>query len=169
MSQPLLFTERRLLPRIIDVLLTLIAWVGFIYLIYKGLINALAHSPYMGVRPFFTSLDTVTFYILVALINGLVLIGWAKYNQYRFRVERRSRRPGLEHHELAESMRITPELAMELNKGRVMTVHHHENGEIEYVEVDKHIADNRLPLPTPGMLEILPERTLEPDAEKQCS
>jgi biofilm PGA synthesis protein PgaD len=46
------------------------------------------------VRPFFTTLDTVTFYILVALVNGLVLIGWAKYNQFRFRVERRSRRPG---------------------------------------------------------------------------
>jgi biofilm PGA synthesis protein PgaD len=52
MSQPLIFTERRLLPRIIDVLLTIFAWVGFLYLIYKGLITALAHSPYMGVRPF---------------------------------------------------------------------------------------------------------------------
>lgn len=29
MNQPLIFTERRLLPRIIDVLLTLIAWLGF--------------------------------------------------------------------------------------------------------------------------------------------
>jgi len=102
-NQPLIFTERRLLPRIIDVLLTLIAWVGFLYLIYKGLITALAHSPYMGVRPFFTTLDTVTFYILVALVNGLVLIGWAKYNQFRLRVERRSRRPGLEDHELADN------------------------------------------------------------------
>ena len=27
MNQPLIFTERRLLPRIIDVLLTAIAWV----------------------------------------------------------------------------------------------------------------------------------------------
>lgn len=99
MSQPLIFTEQRLLPRIIDVLLTLFAWVGFLYLIYKGLITALAHSPYIGVRPFFTTLDTVTFYILVALVNGLVLIGWAKYNQFRFRVERRSRRPGLEDRE----------------------------------------------------------------------
>ncbi len=144
MSQPLIFTERRLLPRIIDVLLTIFAWVGFLYLIYKGLITALAHSPYMGVRPFFTTLDTVTFYILVALVNGLVLIGWAKYNQFRFRVERRSRRPGLEDHELAESLRITRELVTELNKARVLTVHHHENGEISHIDVDKHIADNRL-------------------------
>ncbi len=61
MNQPLIFTEQRFLPRAIDVLLTLVAWIGFIYLIYKGLITALTHSPYMGVRPFFTTLDTVTF------------------------------------------------------------------------------------------------------------
>lgn len=29
MSQPLIFTEQRLLPRIIDVLLTLFAWLVF--------------------------------------------------------------------------------------------------------------------------------------------
>lgn len=58
MNQPLIFTERRLLPRVIDVVLTLIAWIGFLYLIYKGLIVALAHSPHIGVRPFFTTLDT---------------------------------------------------------------------------------------------------------------
>ena len=40
MSQPLIFTERRLLPRIIDVLLTIFALVGFLYLIYKGLITS---------------------------------------------------------------------------------------------------------------------------------
>lgn len=147
MSQPLIFTEQRFIPRLIDVILTLIAWVGFSYLIYKGLITALAHSPFMGLRPFFTTLNTVSFYALVALINGLVLIGWAKYNQLRFRVERRNRKPGLEDNELAVSMHITPELAMELNKGRVLTVFHYENGEIEHIEVAKNIVDNLLPPP----------------------
>lgn len=73
---------------------------------------------------------------------------------------------GLEHHELAESMRITPELVTELNKAVVLTVHHHENGEISHVDVDKHIADNRLPPPTPAMLTMLPERTLESEDAK---
>lgn len=147
MNQPLIFTEQRFLPKLIDVVLTIIAWVGFSYLIYKGLITALAHSPFIGIRPFFTTLNTVSFYAIVALVNGLVLIGWAKYNQYRFRVERRNRRPGLEDNELAVSMRITPELAMGLNKGRVLTVFHYENGEIEHIEVEKGIADNTLPPP----------------------
>lgn len=117
-------------------------------------------------RPFFTTLDTVTFYILVALVNGLVLIGWAKYNQFRFRVERRSRRPGLEDHELAESLRITRELVTELNKARVLTVHHHENGEISHIDVDRDIADNRLPPPTPAMLEYLPPEP-QPSIQKK--
>lgn len=144
MSQPLIFTEQRLLPRVIDVILTLIAWIGFSYLIYKGLITALADSPFMGLRPFFTTLNTVSFYAIVALVNGLVLIFWAKYNQMRFRVERRNRKPGLEDNELAVSMHITPQLALELNKGRVVTVYHHESGEIEHVEAEKGIVDNLL-------------------------
>lgn len=52
MNQPLIFTERRLLPRIIDVLLTAIAWVGFIYLIYKGLITAPRIHRIWGCDPF---------------------------------------------------------------------------------------------------------------------
>ena len=128
MSQPLIFTEQRLLPRVIDVLLTIFAWVAFLHLIHEGLVIALMEPRHMEVRPFFNTLDTVTFYIFIALMNGLFLIGWAKYNQFRFRVERRSRRPGLEDHELAESLRITRELVTELNKARVLTVHHHESG-----------------------------------------
>lgn len=154
MSQPLIFTEQRLLPRVIDVILTLIAWIGFSYLIYKGLITALADSPFMGLRPFFTTLNTVSFYAIVALVNGLVLIFWAKYNQMRFRVERRNRKPGLEDNELAVSMHITPQLALELNKGRVVTVYHHESGEIEHVEAEKGIVDNLLA--PPEALDIAP-------------
>ncbi|MCT4703845.1 poly-beta-1,6-N-acetyl-D-glucosamine biosynthesis protein PgaD [Enterobacteriaceae bacterium H20N1] len=147
MNQPLIFTERRLVPRLMDMILTLVAWIGFSYLIYNGLITALAHSPFMGLRPFFTTLNTVTFYMLVALANGLLLIGWAKYNQHRFRVERRNRRPGLEKTELAASLHITDRVAYDLSQGRVLTVYHHENGEIERVEVSNGVLDNLLPPP----------------------
>ena len=123
------------------------AWVGFIYLIYNGLVGYLIHSPYSGLRPIFTTFNTLTFYALVAIVNGLVLIGWAKYNQLRFRVERRTRRPGLEEKEVADSLRIAPEIALELNKGRVLTVFHNESGEIVNVEVTKGIMDNLLPAP----------------------
>ena len=72
---------------------------------------------------------------------------WAKYNQFRFRVERRKRRPALATTELADSFHITPELVTELNKGRVLTVHHNSNGGISYVDVNQGINDNLLPAP----------------------
>ena len=153
MNQPLIFTELRLIPRVMDTILTLVAWIGFSYLVYNGLIAALAHSPFMGLRPFFTTLNTVTFYALVALVNGLLLIGWAKYNQVRFRIERRNRRPGLEKTELATSLHLTEQAAYGLNHGRVVTVFHTENGEIDHVDVIKGVLDNLLP--PPGATEML--------------
>nr|WP_318381401.1 poly-beta-1,6-N-acetyl-D-glucosamine biosynthesis protein PgaD [uncultured Enterobacter sp.] len=141
MNQPLIFTEQRVFPRALDAVLTAIAWIGFSYLIYAGLIAAIAHSPYMGIRPFFTTLNTVTFYLVVAAINGLVLIGWAKYNQLRFRIERRKRRPGLEKHELAASFAITPELALEMSKGRVFTLAHYDTGAIDRIWLAKMLAE----------------------------
>lgn len=153
MNQPLIFTELRFFPRLMDMILTLVAWIGFSYLIYHGLIVALAHSPFMGLRPFFTTLNTVTIYLLIALINTVLLIGWAKYNQHRFRVERRKRRPELEKNELAASLHITEQLAYELNQARVLTVFHYEDGEIDRIAVIKGNRDNLLP--PPGMAEML--------------
>lgn len=153
MNQPLIFTELRFFPRLMDMILTLVAWIGFSYLIYHGLIVALAHSPFMGLRPFFTTLNTVTIYLLIALINTVLLIGWAKYNQHRFRVERRKRRPELEKNELAASLHITEQLAYELNQARVLTVFHYEDGEIDRIAVIKGNRDNLLP--PPGLAEML--------------
>ena len=41
MSHTLIVTERRLLPRLFDSLMTLIAWVGFIWLIHHGVVSIL--------------------------------------------------------------------------------------------------------------------------------
>lgn len=145
MNQPLIITERRLLPRLLDIILTLIAWAGFIWLIYNGLTSVLTHAPLIGLEPFFTTLNTMTVYTIVALFNGLLLIGWAKYNQYRFQVERRSRRPGLEEPELASSLHISGQMTQKLNTGRVLAVFHDDNGDIHHVKIVKAIQDNLLP------------------------
>ncbi|MDQ7882307.1 poly-beta-1,6-N-acetyl-D-glucosamine biosynthesis protein PgaD [Atlantibacter hermannii] len=147
MEHPLIFTEQRLLPKFIDLVLTLVAWLGFGYLIYLGLIKALTENAFLGRRPFESTLVTLALYFIIALVNGLILIMWAKYNQFRFRVERRKRRPALATTELADSFHITPELVTELNKGRVLTVHHNSNGGISYVDVNQGINDNLLPAP----------------------
>jgi len=84
-EHPLIFTEQRLLPKFIDLVLTLVAWLGFGYLIYLGLIKALTENAFLGPRPFESTLVTLALYFIIALVNGLILIMWAKYNQFRFR------------------------------------------------------------------------------------
>lgn len=107
MEHPLIFTEQRKLPKFIDFVMTVAAWLGFAYLIFLGLVKALSENAFMGPRPFESTLVTLALYFLIALVNGLVLILWAKYNQLRFRVERRKRRPALAAKELAVSFHIT--------------------------------------------------------------
>lgn len=141
MIQPLIFTEQRLFPRALDSLLTIVAWLGFSWLIYRGLINAIEHDPFIGTRPFYTTLSTLRIYLLVACLISLTLISWAKYNQLRFRIERRKRRPGLERHEVAASFNITPELALMMNQAQVFTLAHYDTGAIDRVWMAKILAD----------------------------
>ncbi|MFT0140419.1 poly-beta-1,6-N-acetyl-D-glucosamine biosynthesis protein PgaD [Alcanivoracaceae bacterium MT1] len=136
MEQPLIFTERRLLPRLIDVVLTLIAWVGFGYLIYQGVVTALTENPNIGPRPIFSTLNTVSLYLVIALVNACLLIIWAKYNQFRFSgEERRSRAQDLTLEDLAENFQLSSELAQELASGCWMRIHHDDHGTIVALDI----------------------------------
>lgn len=134
MTDPLIFTERRWLPRIIDAALTLLGWCGFIWLFVQGLLKTLQTMPFSGPRPLESGLSTLTLYIAIGLFNALLLIGWAKYNQIRFRVERRRHRPGLELQEVAQSFAISPQDVSRLNSHDVLRVHHDRFGKITRVE-----------------------------------
>lgn len=148
MQQPLIFTERRWFPKLFDAFLTFVAWSGFLWLIYGGIVKALMAHPNMGPRPFASNLSSVVIYLIVAAVYSALLIIWARYNQYRFRIERRSRKPGLEHEEIAKSLHIQPGLISELSRGRLLTVHHNGLGNISNVEPHLLIADNVMPLRT---------------------
>lgn len=134
-QQPLIFTEQRLLPRLVDIVLTLIAWAGFLWLIYTGVVETLIKRPEMGPRPVASTFNTLTLYLVIAVFYGATLIIWAKYNQFRFRTERRSRKPGLERDDVAESFRVSPELVTELSQARVSVAHHDEHGGLIGVDI----------------------------------
>lgn len=134
MTSPLIFTARSWLPRLIDLILTLLAWCGFIWLFTTGLLHILHTTPYGGPRPLTSGMDTLTLYFAIALFNALVLIGWAKYNQMRFRTERRRRRPGLEQDEVAESFAISESDVSILNSNDLLRVSHDRQGRITGVE-----------------------------------
>ena len=137
MSHPLIFTERRLLPRLFDSLLTLIAWIGFIWLIYRGVVSILHTQPEDGInllRPTFT---TLAIYLLIVLVNSLFLILWAKYNQLRFRVERRTRRPDFSDDQLAIHFGLPEEVLERLNQSQIAIVSYDNHGEVLDVNVKR--------------------------------
>lgn len=134
MKTPLIITERGWLPKAVDIVLTVIGWAGFVWLFITGLLVLINASPWGGPRPLTSELTTLTLYVAIGLFNALVLIGWAKYNQVRFRVERRSRRPGLAQQEVAKSFAITPQDVSTLSQNDVLKVHHDDHGQITAIE-----------------------------------
>lgn len=152
MTHPLIFTEQRLLPRVADIILTIFAWLGFFWLIYAGVTNAISLQDLKEPGPFYTTLYSILGYFVVMMLNGIFLIVWAKYNQFRFRVERRKRRPELKRTELAASMEVAPEIIDQMATGRIQTVYHDSHGNIAYTEV---YQDTNSGLPPPPQTEPL--------------
>ncbi|AHM73582.1 poly-beta-1,6-N-acetyl-D-glucosamine biosynthesis protein PgaD [Yersinia hibernica] len=134
MSTPLIHTEQRLIPRLIDITITALAWFGFIFLFVKGFLDMIHRAPNMGPIPFrmyiLAGLTTLALYAAIAAFNAIVLIVWAKYNQVRFQVERRGHRPHLDDDELANSMEMTPEMIAQLKAGSCLTLYNDEHGQL---------------------------------------
>lgn len=134
MSTPLIHTEQRLIPRWIDIIITALAWFGFIFLFVKGFLDMIHLAPNMGPVPFrlyiLAGMTTLALYAAIAAFNAIVLIVWAKYNQVRFQVERRQHRPHLDDNELADSMGISGEMIAQLKAGSCLTLYNDEHGEL---------------------------------------
>ncbi|MDX7991838.1 poly-beta-1,6-N-acetyl-D-glucosamine biosynthesis protein PgaD [Xenorhabdus littoralis] len=130
MKDPLIFTEQRPLPHLIDILLTILIWAGFIYLFALGLLNSPHHGPRLFASVFTSELGSITLYIAIAVFNALLLIGWAKYNQYRFRIERRRHHPALTHEEVAKSFILKQKLLDALRQNKVSSITYDNHGHI---------------------------------------
>ncbi|CNB18195.1 poly-beta-1,6-N-acetyl-D-glucosamine biosynthesis protein PgaD [Yersinia intermedia] len=134
MSAPLIHTEQRLIPRWIDIIITALAWIGFIFLFVKGFLDIIGREPNMGPIPFriyiISGLTTLALYLAIAAFNAVVIIIWAKYNQVRFQVERRGHRPHLNDDELASSMELSAEMVAQLKAGSCLTLYNDEHGQL---------------------------------------
>lgn len=86
-------SERGFWRYALDVVLTLLAWVFFTYLFARG-IREIALTGHVGVdmpllsrlQPALTDLGV---YVLAMLLQGSLLIAWARYNLWRFRGKQR--------------------------------------------------------------------------------
>lgn len=125
---------RPLYARAVDLVATVVAWILFVILLYRGVLDA-GTDPVSGPRPIapdlLSTFDTLSLYLVVALINAAILIGWALYNQFRFRGQDR-RRPiaVLADHELAKRFRVKADALEELRANRSVVVYHNEHGDI---------------------------------------
>ncbi len=130
MKEPLILTEQRPIPRLIDSLLTILAWVGFIYLFTMGLWIFSHHDARLSTLPLSSELNAIALYIAIAIFNALLLIVWAKYNQRRFSIERRRHRPALTHAEIAQSFILEQALLETLRQSKVSSITYDNQGHI---------------------------------------
>ena len=128
-EQTLILTEHRMLPRIFDGVLTAIAWAGFAFFLYANLLMQFTERGNDSWDAIMASFNTVLVYLLVAAINGWLLILWYQYN--RRRAHARRRQPGYFHQEeLARSFNVSPQIISEMSQYNLLTVYHDQIGRI---------------------------------------
>ncbi len=130
MKQPLVITELRTLPRLLDILLTLLAWFAFIWLVYHGVITVLQTSHEMDSWLQQLVSGAAKIYYLVALAVIVMFLGWAKYNQIRFQLERRQRQTRMTDEELSESLGLPLDLYRHFQELKVFAVDHCADGKV---------------------------------------
>lgn len=162
MKNPLIFTPRSRLAYAFEFLLTLVMWVFFIYLFLRDVIGVLQKPSMLtavGESGMLSALTgSLLLYALIALLNGAVVVAWAKYNAYRGREERRKLVGNLSNQELGASFGLSPEVLHGMHAARVMTVHHDERGTIHQVQV----GQGPMPTPVPDAAQLLADRGVRP-------
>ncbi|WP_336969804.1 poly-beta-1,6-N-acetyl-D-glucosamine biosynthesis protein PgaD [Sphingobium aromaticiconvertens] len=125
---------RSRLARVIDLVVTAIAWLVFGYLLYRGLFagsTGAGDAPRPIVPEALQTLHTVTLYVIVALVNAAILFAWAIYNQLRFRgQDRRSAISQASDHQLAQSYRVDTATLQQLRTKGPTIVYHDAHGRI---------------------------------------
>lgn len=137
-------TKRTRLGWLIDALLTALAWIGFGYLCVTGLQAVLRHANAGPDVPFWSALlptaGTLSIYVVVGLFNGVVLLTWALYNQYRFSgLDRRKPIPALRDDELARSFNVSGQQLSALQRAKVAVVDHEGDGTIADVHLPQAV------------------------------
>ena len=137
----LIRTRQNTVMWIVDVVLTLLAWAGLIWLLARG-INAMLET-HGGPRieaPIFAALNTLQVYLWIALFNALILVTWARYQQRKGRkfAQRRAEANALSDKNLSESFKLGEGDLEQLRKPGVLVIHNDEEGGVE--EVKSHIS-----------------------------
>ncbi|MBB3243231.1 biofilm PGA synthesis protein PgaD [Pseudomonas sp. Tn43] len=129
-------TRQRPFLVMIDVFLTVLAWIGLLYLLVQGLwplIDTRA-GPRIDVS-LFDALGTLQIYLWVALLNAMILITWARYQQRKSKrfAQRRLPAPVVDDQGLSKSFKLTGDRLAKLRTPGSMTIHNDQDGDVSHV------------------------------------
>ena len=129
-------TRQRPFLVVIDVLLTVLAWVGLLYLLARGLWPLIdTHEGPRIDASFFDALGTLQIYLWVALLNAVILITWARYQQRKSKsfAQRRLPAPMVDDQGLSKSFKLTGDRLAKLRTPGSMTIHNDQDGDVSQV------------------------------------
>ncbi|NBF06621.1 poly-beta-1,6-N-acetyl-D-glucosamine biosynthesis protein PgaD [Pseudomonas sp. Fl5BN2] len=128
-------TRQRPFMVVVDVILTVLAWVGLLYLLIRGLIPLLdSHEGPRIEASMLDALTTLQFYAWVALLNAVLLISWARYRQRRNKsYPARLPAPVVDNQRLSESFKLSDETFAQMRQPGTIIVHNDEEGGISHV------------------------------------
>ena len=134
----IILTEHRLMPRCFDAALTLLAWCGFLFFLYANLLMKLTEDGGQRWDTMVEAFNTLLVYLLIAAINGWLLILWYQYNRRRTHARRHARQVSLQLDELARSFNIAPHIISEMSQYNLLTVYHDSIGRIIDLKAAAH-------------------------------
>ena len=134
-------TRQRKVMWLIDVLLTLMAWAGLIWLLARGITSMLeTHGGPRLEAPIFAALNTLQVYLWIALLNAVILVSWARYQQRKGRkfAQRRAQANAVSDKNLSESFRLGEGDLEQLRRPGVLVIHNDEEGGV--AQVKSHVS-----------------------------
>ena len=129
-------TRQRPFLVVVDAFFTILAWIGLLYLLVRGLLPLIG-SHEAGPRIDVSVLDalsTLEVYLWVALVNAALLIAWARHRQRKSRgYPPRLPAPVVDDQRLSESFKLSDENFTRIRLPGTMVVHNDEEGGISHV------------------------------------
>ena len=130
-------TRQRPILVVIDVILTVLAWVGLLFLLVRGLwplMETHAGAPRIDSSAF-DALGTLQIYLWIAVVNAVILIAWARYQQRKSRsfAQRRLPSPVIDDAGLSKSFKLCDDRLQKLRTPGVITIHNDQEGDISHV------------------------------------
>jgi biofilm PGA synthesis protein PgaD len=142
-------TRQRPVLIVVDTLFTVLAWAGFLYLLFLGIWPLIGShdGPRIGASAY-DALGTLQIYLWVAVFNAVVLIGWARYQQRKSKsyAQRRLAAPVVDDQSLSKSFKLSRERLHKLRSPGSMTIHNDHDGDISHVVSHFFTIDSRQPL-----------------------